>query len=93
MESFGRFSEKSGYHAALAFASVPSSDADLPDGRMAVRCLDPTDLPARDEEKPRGLPASVIGVGRKRLSERGPVGLGLAWVPHFCESFGTFVGI
>jgi hypothetical protein len=34
-----------------------------------------------------------IGVGRKRLSERGSVGLGLTWVPHFCESFGTFVGI
>jgi hypothetical protein len=93
MESLGRFPEKSGYHAAFAFASVPSSDTDLSDGQMAVRCPDPTDLPARDQEKPQGLPASVIGVGRKRLSELGSVGLGLAWVPHFCESFGTFVGI
>jgi hypothetical protein len=93
MESLSCFSEKSGYHAALAFASVSSSDADLPDGQRAVRCPDPTDLPARDQEKPRGLLASVIGVGRKRLSERGSAGLGLTWVPHFCESFGTFVGI
>jgi hypothetical protein len=93
MESLGRFSEKSGYRAALAFASVPSSDADLPDGQRAVRCLDPTNRLARDQEKPRGLPASVIGVGRNRLSERGSAGLGLIWVPHFCDSFGTFVGI
>jgi hypothetical protein len=34
-----------------------------------------------------------IGIGRKRLSERGSVGWGLTWVPHCCESFDTFVGI
>jgi hypothetical protein len=93
MESLGRFSEKSGYHAALASASVPSSDADLPEGQKALRCQDPTDLRVRNQEQPRGLPASVTRVGQKRLSEGGSVSWGLICVLHFCESFGTFVGI
>jgi hypothetical protein len=33
MESLARLSKKSGYRAALVFASVPSSDTDLPDGQ------------------------------------------------------------
>ena len=81
------------YHTALVSAFVPSSDADLPGGQRAVQCQDPADLPARDQEKPRRLPASVIGVGRKHLSERDSAGFDLTSVPHFCESFGTFVGI
>jgi hypothetical protein len=93
MESLGRFSEKSGYHATLAFVSVHHQMLTFLAAKGALRCPDSTDLSARDQEKPQGLPASVIGVGRKRLSELGSVGLGLAWVPHFCESFGTFVGI